>query len=161
MRATVDPLQNVVVEAFSRRFEAFLDQARSLSAELSPDEFWTRPYAYGNSVGHLLLHITGNLNYYIGARIAGTGYVRNRPLEFSDASRRAPAAVLADLTDAVAMVVRTARAQTPAEWAATYSAVGTDEVHRFGMFLRCAHHFHHHLGQILYLVKEHAVRREG
>lgn len=157
----MDTLQGVVVEAFGRRFEAFLEQARALTADLSPEEFWTRPHPYGNSVGHLLLHITGNLNYYIGARIAGTGYVRDRPLEFSDASRRLPADVLSDLADAVSMVVRTAHAQSLSDWAAPYTAVGTDEVHRFGMFLRCAHHFHHHLGQILYLAREHAVRREG
>src|SRR5437870_10527990 len=41
-------------------------------------------YPYGNSVGHLVLHMTGNLNYYIGARVAGTGYVRDRDREFTD-----------------------------------------------------------------------------
>ena len=46
-----------------------------------------RPYPYGNSIGHLMLHLTGNLNYYIGAEIGGTGYVRNRPLEFAETSR--------------------------------------------------------------------------
>src|SRR5882762_6944203 len=35
---------------------------------LSNEQFWRQPYPYGNSVGHLLLHLTGNLNYYIGAR---------------------------------------------------------------------------------------------
>jgi len=36
---------------------------------LSNEQFWRKPYAYGNSVGHLVLHMTGNLNYYIGARV--------------------------------------------------------------------------------------------
>jgi len=43
---------------------------------LSNEQFWRKPYPYGNSVGHLVLHMTGNLNYYIGARVAGTGYLR-------------------------------------------------------------------------------------
>jgi len=37
--------------------------------------------------GHLVLHLTGNLSYYVGARIAGTGYIRNRDLEFSEARK--------------------------------------------------------------------------
>lgn len=45
---------------------------------LSQEQFWRKPYPYGNSVGHLILHLTGNLSYYIGTRIAETGYIRNR-----------------------------------------------------------------------------------
>ncbi len=36
-----------------------------------------------NSAGNLCLHLVGNLNTYIGKEIGGTGYVRNRELEFS------------------------------------------------------------------------------
>src|SRR5258708_38650888 len=51
---------------------------------LSNQQFWRKPYPYGNSVGHLVLHLPGNLNYYIGARVAGTGYMRDRDREFTD-----------------------------------------------------------------------------
>ena len=51
---------------------------------LSNEQFWRKPYPYGNSIGHLVLHMTGNLNYYIGARVAETGYVRDRDREFTD-----------------------------------------------------------------------------
>ncbi|MFD0792792.1 DinB family protein [Mucilaginibacter litoreus] len=36
-----------------------------------------------NSAGNLILHLIGNLNTYIGAVLGNTGYVRNRPEEFS------------------------------------------------------------------------------
>ena len=39
---------------------------------LSNEQFWRKPYPYGNSIGHLVLHLTGNLNYYVGARVAAT-----------------------------------------------------------------------------------------
>jgi len=35
---------------------------------LSEEQFWIKPFAFGNSFGHLVLHLTGNLNYYIGRR---------------------------------------------------------------------------------------------
>jgi uncharacterized damage-inducible protein DinB len=36
-----------------------------------------------NSAGNLCLHLVGNLNAYIGAELGSTGYIRNRPEEFS------------------------------------------------------------------------------
>ena len=55
-----------------------------LAEGLSDVQFWARPYPYGNSMGHLVLHLTGNLNFYIGREMAGTGYVRDREREFHD-----------------------------------------------------------------------------
>jgi hypothetical protein len=155
----MDPLAQTVAAAFCSRFDAFLAQATGLCGGLSEDEFWTRPYPYGNSIGHLLLHVTGNLNFFIGTHMAGTGYVRDRDREFTDASRRPKADVLADLAASVSMVQQTVRAQSAADWVAPYSAPGLDDPNRFAVVLRCTHHFHHHLGQIIYLAKAHAVRR--
>jgi hypothetical protein len=155
-----DLLRETMAAAFCRRFDAFREQAHTLTENLSEDEFWSRPYAYGNSPGHLLLHITGNLNYYIGAQIAQTGYVRDRDREFTDPSRRLKADVLADLDAAVAMVKETIRAQSAAEWVMPYSAVGSDDPTRIAIVLRCTHHFHHHLGQVIYLAREHAARQQ-
>ncbi|MEO6537622.1 MAG: DUF1572 family protein, partial [Ferruginibacter sp.] len=36
-----------------------------------------------NSAGNLCLHLIGNLNWFIGATLGHTGYIRNRDLEFS------------------------------------------------------------------------------
>jgi Protein of unknown function (DUF1572) len=126
-----------------------------LVAPRTTDQLWRNPYAYGNSIGHLLLHLTGNLNYYIGTQIAGTGYVRNRPLEFNDTSKRPKEEVLADFDGAIAMVASTIRAQSPQDWTAPYSAALEPEAHdRFTAFMRMAGHAYHHTGQIIYLSKE-------
>jgi len=145
--------------ALGRQLSAFAAQVRQLATELSEDEFWTRPYPYGNTFGHLVLHLTGNLNYYIGAQMAGTGYVRDREREFGDPSRAPKAQVLQAMDEAVAMVVRTIGAQSAEDWTRDYRAVRTDEPNRVSMVLRCVEHFHHHLGQMIYLVKEHARQR--
>ena len=36
-----------------------------------------------NPAGNLALHLCGNLQHYIGAVLGNTGYVRERPMEFS------------------------------------------------------------------------------
>src|SRR6267378_6016467 len=102
---------------------------------LSNEQFWRKPYPYGNSVGHLLLHLTGNLNYYIGARIAGTGYVRDRDREFTDTERRPKAEVLASFDRAIAMVKDTIRKQSEADWSAPYSAERAEAKDRFSILL--------------------------
>ena len=152
-------LTETVASAFIRDFEMFAQDVHALAEDLSEDEFWTRPRPYGNSIAHLTLHVTGNLNYYIGTQIAGTGYVRDRPREFAETVRRPKADVLAGLDDAVGMVVRTIRAQRPDDWTLPYSAVGAAAPTRFGMVLRCGEHFFHHLGQMIYLKKEHEHAR--
>ncbi len=45
---------------------------------------WAVDRSVTNSAGNLCLHLIGNLNYFIGAEFGKTGYVRDRPLEFSD-----------------------------------------------------------------------------
>lgn len=122
---------------------------------LSTEQLWRQPYPYGNSVGHLLLHLTGNLNHYIGAQIAGTGYVRNRPLEFTDASKPPKEQVLANFDRAIDMVAATIRKQSADGLVASYS--DPTEPHsntRFAVFLRMAAHAYHHVGQIIYLSNE-------
>jgi uncharacterized damage-inducible protein DinB len=124
-------------------------------APISTEQLWERPFPYGNSVGHLLLHLTGNLNHYIGARIAGTGYIRNRPLEFMDTSRRAKKDVLADFDRAIDMVAATVRKQSPEDLMAAYSDPTEPRSNtNFSVFMRMAAHAYHHTGQIIYLVKE-------
>ena len=156
-----EELSAAMASSFSHHFRSCARQMRTLCTELSEEEFWTRPYAYGNSVGHLLLHVTGNLNHFIGARIAGTGYVRNRELEFTDTDRRSKDVVLGGLDQAVEMVVRTVGDQSASDWARVYDVVEGGDPTRVSILLRCAAHFSHHVGQVIYLVKAHARSRQG
>jgi glyoxylase I family protein len=150
-----DPMRTVA-RGLVFSFGDFGARVHRLAQGTSDAQFWTRPYAYGNSMGHLVLHITGNLNYYIGAQIAGTGYVRDRNREFTDPAPPSKAEVLHRLDDAVEMVVATIEAQSADDWSAAYSAIGLEHVRdRFGIFLVCVTHFHHHVGQMIYLAKEH------
>src|SRR2546430_15701857 len=87
-------LKQTIASDLTARYKRLAGVLRELAAPLSEEQFWAKPFAFGNSFGHLVLHLIGNLNYYIGAQIAGTGYVRDRPLEFSDATRPSKAAVL-------------------------------------------------------------------
>jgi len=152
-------LSTTIQNGFSYYFRDFLDKVQDISEDLSEEEFWANPYPYGNSIGHLVLHITGNLNFYIGTQLASTGYVRNQEQEFTEQHQPLKADTIQQLKLAVDTVIATLEKQTDADWAASYSAEGVDDVpDRFSIFLRCAVHFHHHIGHMSY-TKDELIRR--
>ncbi|HKD81883.1 MAG TPA: DinB family protein [Candidatus Angelobacter sp.] len=148
-------LQTVTVRDFTRYYQRCAEQIHALVDPLTDEQIWTRPYPYGNSIGHLLLHLTGNLSYYIGAEIGGTAYVRNRPLEFSDAARHPKATVLKNFDSAIATVLATLLKQSESDWDAPFAGKGMEFAgNRFFAFMHCAAHLSHHTGQMTYLCKE-------
>lgn len=146
-------LDLTLASALIDRYSTNLARIHELSAPLNEKQFWTKPFSYGNSFGHLVLHLTGNLNYYIGARIANTGYVRNREREFTETSLTPKQDTLNHLDIAVAMVIDTIRSQSSTDWAEPYSAVGTSLncANRLEITIQCAAHMQHHIGQMIYL----------
>jgi len=152
-------LHQTIASSLAARYMKLAGVVRELAAPLSDEQFWTKPFAFGNSFGHLVLHLTGNLNYYIGARIAKTGYVRDRPLEFSDATHPSKAEVLKKFDQSIEMVLGTINSQSAEDWSTEYTAVGAEARDRFEMMLHCVTHLHHHVGQLMYLGFE--LKRKG
>lgn len=154
-------LSEMIAADFASYYEYIAAQVHRWVDPLTQEQFWRNPYGYGNSAGHLILHLTGNLSYYIGARVAQTGYVRHRDREFTEPEKLEKAIVMKAFDDTIAMVVATARKQGPAEWLGPYSADREPEAQeRFMIFLRCAGHAYHHVGQLIFLNKEFAKESE-
>ena len=150
-----EDLSAVVSGGLAAYYERVGRKVHGLVEPLSTEQLWRRPFPYGNSIGHLLLHVTGNLRYYIGAQIAGTGYLRDRPREFAETDRRPREEVLGAFDDALRMVAATLGAQSSADWRAACTGIGEEDVpDRFTMFLRCVAHADHHAGQMIYLCKQ-------
>jgi hypothetical protein len=61
------------LRALRREIEAYPDE----------DSLWLQPAGISNSAGTLALHLAGNVQHYLGARLGATGYVRDRPAEFA------------------------------------------------------------------------------
>jgi hypothetical protein len=142
----------MIAAGLTERYTALASRVRELAGPLTEEQFWLKPFPFGNSFGHLVLHLTGNLNYYIGAQIAGTGYVRDRDREFTETRHLPKEEVLQRFEETIAMVLRTVRAQSVEDWSAPYSAERAGDVgSRFHMVLKCAAHLDHHVGQMIYL----------
>ena len=152
-------LKVTIASDLTARYKKLAGVVRELAAPLSDEQFWAKPFPFGNSFGHLVLHLTGNLNYFIGAQIAKTGYVRDRPREFNDPNPPSKEEALNRLDDAIAMVLATVRGQSAEDWFAEYSGVGATARNRLDMIMQCAAHMQHHIGQMIYLGFE--LKRRG
>ncbi|MGA2415086.1 MAG: DinB family protein [Candidatus Sulfotelmatobacter sp.] len=144
-------LDETLTSVLTERYTANAGRVHELARPLANKQFWQKPFPFGNSFGHLVLHLSGNLNYYIGSQIAKTGYIRDRPREFNDSNPPAKEDALKRFDEAVDMVLNTIRAQSLEDWSAAYSGVGTDAKDRLSMVMQCAAHMQHHIGQMIYL----------
>ncbi len=148
-----DPdLARVTGEEFARYFRLLAARVEKAATAVPEDRLWAKPFPFGNSLGHLVLHLTGNLNHYVGALVVGTGYVRNRDHEFVDPANDPRHEILARFREAVDMVIRTVESQDEAGFATTVQAQEPIRT-RLGLFLVCAAHLNNHIGQMSYLVQ--------
>src|SRR5262245_52868657 len=95
-------LVEAVKAALTAELGTLRDAVKTLAEPLSEEQFWKKPIDPGNSFGHLVLHLTGNLSHFAGARLGGTGYVRDREREFTEPNPPSKEEALKRLDDAVA-----------------------------------------------------------
>jgi uncharacterized damage-inducible protein DinB len=150
--APQSPLAAVIADEYSRYFRHLAARVERAVRSLPREKLWVKPFAFGNSVGHLVLHLTGNLNHYVGALVAGSGYVRDRPREFTDPAQDPAEEVLARFHQAVEMVVQTIHLLDERGLTAAVAEQPPIET-RLGLFLLCAAHMNNHIGQMSYLVQ--------
>ncbi len=150
--ATGSDLARVTATEFAAYFRHLAARVERAALSIGEDQLWTRPFPFGNSIGHLVLHMTGNLNHYIGSLIAGSGYVRHREVEFTDPAGYPREDLLARFHQAVDMVAKALESQD--DQAFLTQVPDQLPIHtRLGLFLVCAAHMNNHIGQMSYLVQ--------
>lgn len=135
-----------ITQLFIRDLERLKDE---LNAYENEADIWKLSGEISNTAGNLTLHLVGNLNHFIGARIGNTGYVRQRESEFSEQLSRED--LLQQITETQQMVKVALGGLTeddlkephPIEFIKTELDLGS-----WLMYL--SSHFNYHLGQINY-----------
>jgi uncharacterized damage-inducible protein DinB len=144
-------LLTLVKSALIGELEKLRDEVRETAGPLSERQLWAKTVEPGNSVGHLILHLTGNLNHYIGAQLGGTGYVRHREREFTEPRPLPKEEVLANLDAAVATFRRVVTQLTPEQLAAPHPEAQYGPVLKALMHVLA--HFAVHRGQMSYIAR--------
>jgi uncharacterized damage-inducible protein DinB len=139
---------------FAQQYEAALLQLKNeINSYTHKDHVWELKGQILNSGGTLALHLTGNLNHFIGAVLGNTGYVRQRDKEFSE--RNVPTGKLIKEIDELTYRVKNIISNlTDEQLFGEYplkdgkeERLGKTTIQRLIYFLA---HLNYHLGQINY-----------
>jgi len=127
-------------------------EVRDCLALLDDEQIWWRPNEQSNSIGNIVLHISGSLNHYLNRNIGGIEYDRDRAAEFAERRNIPKAELLAVFDDMVAKAERTLAALTPER---LRDASPEPKMHKSVMedIINVAVHFSNHAGQIVWITK--------
>ncbi len=123
---------------------------QEISAYKSEANIWLIENGVTNSAGNLTLHLIGNLNYFIGAEIGKSDYIRQRDLEFSN--KNIPRTKLTEMIDETISAVETAiDSMVDEQFAENYplDVFGCEMTNEY-FLIHLATHPAYHLGQINY-----------
>lgn len=136
-----------LIDELSTLHRAIMEQVEPLN----DGQLWFKPITPGNSIGHLILHLTGNLNHYVGAQLGGSHYVRDREREFTEHNPPSKDQLLAQFAE-VKELFQSVVSRLSAE-----KLVSPHPETRFGTVLEAlvhlVAHFALHRGQISYLFR--------
>jgi uncharacterized damage-inducible protein DinB len=134
------------------RFKQYLSRIVRCLDELSDEEIWWRPNEASNSVGNLVLHLSGNVRQWIVSGLGGAADARKRDLEFSERGPVPRRALVNRLRATVSEARKVLRRLTPADLTRKYTIQG---FHVTGLeaVSHVYEHFSHHAGQIIYITK--------
>jgi len=141
----------MVTETLKTLFNRDLNKLKTeIESYENESSIWKIDKNISNSAGNLCLHLIGNLNTYIGAELGKTGYIRNRPLEFS--LKDIPKSELIEKIEATIQVVNsTLETLNDTDLEKNYPQIVFEKEMTTGFFLiHLATHLGYHLGQINY-----------
>ena len=146
-------LDQVALAAFRSRITKILpNQIRSCLEDLTDEQLWWRPNDESNSVGNLVLHVSGSTRHYLSRSIGHLSYERDRPGEFSERGHVPKEKLLAIFDETIDQAVsvldsfETSRFTDQTEEPNYYGTV-------FEQMLGIAMHLATHTGQIVYATK--------
>jgi len=139
--------------ALSRRYvREYLTKIRLAVSVLDDDIIWARPNESSNSIGNLMLHLSGNARQWIVSGVGGAADIRDRQSEF-DQRAPLPATSLIDwLEQTVTDVDRVLASLTPADLH-TRRTIQANDVSVLEAVYHVVEHFSMHTGQIILLAK--------
>lgn len=140
-------MTTIFADLFERDINKLIEEIKLYKNE---ETIWKVKEGISNSAGNLVLHLIGNLNYFIGATLANTGYVRERDKEFSD--KNVPRTkMIEDLQSLIPMIKNALPKLTEADLSKDFpSAFGGKILATKDVLIFLLAHLNYHLGQVNY-----------
>ena len=148
-----DELLSLALDAFRVRVtQVFPAQIRTAVEALTDEQIWWRPNEGSNSIGNLVLHLSGSLDLYLNRKLGGLEFTRDRAAEFAERREIPKAELLARFDAMVANAERTfdslnaQRLGEPSPEPTMHRVVFQD-------LINAALHLSNHAGQIVWIAK--------
>lgn len=72
-------ITTVLISLYEKELDNLTEEIKAYESD---EQLWKVADGINNSGGNLCLHLTGNLQHFIGATLGESGYIRNREAEF-------------------------------------------------------------------------------
>ena len=125
---------------------------RSAVEALPDDRLWWRPNEQANSIGNLLLHLSGNVRQWIVSGVGGQPDIRKRNMEFAARGGATAAGMLDGLDATLRDADDVLRALLPSELLERRSIQGRETTVMEAVY-HVVEHFAGHTGQIIWIAK--------
>ena len=143
---------NALAALRARITAVFPAQVRAALASLTDEQLWWRPNEKSNSIGNLVVHLTGSLNHYLNRNLGGLDYTRDRAAEFAERRMLPKSEVLARFDEMVANAERTFARLTPESLGEPSPEPDMHSI-VFEDVINVAMHLATHTGQIVWIAK--------
>src|SRR6266446_3652242 len=133
--------------------EDFLPKIERCLGQLTDEQIWWRANEQSNSIGNLLLHLSGNVRQWIVCGLGDATDSRDRDSEFAQRTQIPRAELFERLKRTVNEAVATLARLDPDKLLEKHRIQGL-EVSALEAVLHVVEHFSMHVGQILYVTKQ-------
>ena len=144
--------ESFIAEARRLLREEYLPKIERCIEKLTDEQVWWRPNAESNSIGNLLLHISGNGRQWIVCGLGTETDQRQRQSEFDQREGIPREELLAKLRTTVSEIDRVLAEFEPSRLLDEYQIQGTTSTALAAIF-HVTEHFSMHTGQIILLTK--------
>lgn len=141
-----------IVEARRLLLEEYLPKIERSLEKLTDEQVWWRPNPESNSIGNLLLHLSGNARQWIISGLGNAIDQRQRQTEFDQREGIPREELLGNLRKTVSEVGEVLLRFEPSRLLEEYHIQGTSSTALAAIF-HVTEHFSMHTGQIILLTK--------
>ena len=154
MKASGDVTRYFLEQARWYFTSSYLPKIEHCLTQLTDEDVWQRANDASNSVGNLILHLSGNVQQWIIGGVGNLPYERDRQHEFGERGGISREDLLARLKTTLAKADQVLSELDPASLLERKEIQGS-EVTVMEAILRIVQHFALHTGQIMLLTKQH------
>lgn len=147
-----DVVEHSLTQARHSLGEHHLPRILECLKRLSDEDIWWRPHVTSNSVGNLVLHLSGNVRQWIISGLGGGPDRRQRDKEFAERGPLPRRALVTRLRSTVVEACRVLKRLRTQELERVHSIQGF-RVTGFQAVAHVVEHFAYHTGQIIFVAK--------